>query len=906
MTIRKNKIHTKFLVSAASVLAIGFAAPAMGQAAETAEFDIPSQSLSSALIEYSRQSNVTVIAPTAMTDGLVSTPVSGALAPDAALETLLSNAKLEMRKRDDGVIILSQAIAEAPERRPGPFRVAQVSQEETIRDVGGRVEDEESVQDVIVVTGTNIRGVENIAVPSLTLSRDELEIAGFSSIEEAFQTLPQNLNSINDVGTAVSGASNVGAFNAERAAGINLRGLGTQSTLVLLNGKRRPGVVQGRVFDVSAIPLSAVQQVEIVTGGRSAVYGSDAVAGVVNIVMRRDFEGAESQAFASMADDGAERLNLSQIVGAKFSRGGVVAAYDFARDRDLDITEAGRVNTDMPGFNVPTPGEYDLTPDNWRHSALLSGNYDVSDSTELYFDGLYTFDKNKQNASFSLGAFPISSSASYTSEQYSLAGGLKAELGGDWEVDVSGVYGVSDVYSSGISESIFTGSLVTTDDNQAELWSVSAVADGPLMTIAGVEVRAAIGVETRSESFEREVLSPAIFFQLRGEEERDVQSVFAELLLPIVEDGAQPGLRELQVSFAGRYDDYSDFGDTFNPQAGLVWSPMEGLRVRGAYSEAFRAPDLFTLTSATGVQLRTLPDPMTPPIGFSTVLTQIGVVPDLGPEDATTWSVGFDYEPGFAPWLTTSASFYSVEYEDRIDTPAVGTAIALALVNQTDFQSLIDRSPTAQQLSDIVAGASTLDNFSGIPFDFQTQNLLDVFPGLVLFDNRTANIGIDKTSGIDIQLRTQFEMDIGKISAGLNVNHILDFDRQVTETSPEFSQLNEPGKPVDTRLRGDIGWSKDGVSTVLFVNYTDSYANTLLTPNQEMDAFVTVDATLGIDGSQMFEGGFLDGTRLTLNATNLFNEDPPLLNGNNFSFNFDGINANPLGRVISARIVKRW
>src|SRR5207244_1423416 len=97
-----------------------------------------------------------------------------------------------------------------------------------------------------------------------------------------FQSLPQNVNTITPAGQTATGTSSLATQNVQGATGISLRGLGPEATLVLLNGERRSGNVFGQVFDISAIPLAAIERIEIVTGGESAIYGSDAVAGVVN------------------------------------------------------------------------------------------------------------------------------------------------------------------------------------------------------------------------------------------------------------------------------------------------------------------------------------------------------------------------------------------------------------------------------------------------------------------------------------------------------------------------------------------------------------------------------------------------------------------------------------------------
>lgn len=892
---------------------------AMAQSSEmSVEFDMPAQSLDQALRNYGVVADKQVMFSVDLVNGKTVGPIAGEMTADEALHTLLADTGLVFETTLSDVILIRTAQQQASTTGGNSLQRVQAQDAEPpqIERVDGKDAEEgipvsEGEGDMnqqleeIIVTGTNIRGVENLAAPSLTFSRQEIEGAGFSSLQDAFQALPQNLNEISFNGTDASGVSQVAQFNVERASGISLRGLGPESTLVLINGKRHPGAVQGRVVDISAIPLSATERVEIVTGGRSAVYGSDAVAGVVNLVLRRDFDGAETQLYLGTADDGAERINASQIIGRTFDKGGFLISYDYARDYDLDITEAGRVSDTIVGSLVPVPGEFDLAPDNLRHSVLASGTYEISDSVEVYADGLFTIDENELNTSFTSGPILFENQSSNKSEQINTSVGVSSRLSGDWMLDVSGTYGVSELSSEFNAMNPFSGPVVTTDDAKATLWSVAATAEGALLELGGTEIRAAIGVEARYEDLFREVATfPATMARAPVDVDRDVRSVFAEVLIPLVKNGGRPGFRSLDISAAARYDDYSDFGDTANPQVGVVWSLAEGVNVRAAYSRAFRAPDLFQLSLSQAGALRLLVDPMSDS-GFGTVFEVSGGNLELEAEEATTWSVGFDVSPTQAPWLDLSVSYYDIDYENRIDQPATGVELFGALVNEAQFTGLINRAPDADEL-EVFVNSTVTQNFSGLPFDFETQNLLDEFPDLILFENRFNNIGRDKTSGVDIQLKADFDTRIGLLGFGVNANHIIEFERQATSTSLPFSQTNEPGKPVDTRLRGNINWSRSGIATNVYVNYTDGYTNTLVTPETQLGSFTTIDLAFSIDASEYVDGGVFDGFRLTLNAINVFDKAPPALVGDLRNQNFDGVNANPFGRILSARLVKQW
>ena len=141
----------------------------------------------------------------------------------------------------------------------------------------------------VEITGSNIRRAQaETASPVQTLNAADIEKSGKSSVAELLQTL-----AVDNQGSV---PTTFGNGFAAGASGISLRGLGTASTLVLLNGRRVApyGLADDgqKVFaDLNIIPLEAVERVEILKDGASAIYGSDAIAGVVNVILRRDYQG---------------------------------------------------------------------------------------------------------------------------------------------------------------------------------------------------------------------------------------------------------------------------------------------------------------------------------------------------------------------------------------------------------------------------------------------------------------------------------------------------------------------------------------------------------------------------------------------------------------------------------------
>jgi outer membrane receptor protein involved in Fe transport len=143
--------------------------------------------------------------------------------------------------------------------------------------------------DTIVVTGSRIRSANlEGSSPVTQVTAADIATQGVTRVEDLINQLPQAFGQLQ--GSTVSNG-------ADGTATVSLRGLGSRRTLVLIDGKRMPyGGVNDSAADLNQIPASMVERVEVLTGGASAVYGSDAVAGVVNFIMKKDFEGVELEA----------------------------------------------------------------------------------------------------------------------------------------------------------------------------------------------------------------------------------------------------------------------------------------------------------------------------------------------------------------------------------------------------------------------------------------------------------------------------------------------------------------------------------------------------------------------------------------------------------------------------------
>ena len=194
---------------------------------------------------------------------------------------------------------------------------------------------QEEVLEEITVTGSRIvRRDYSAQTPIVTVDAEAFSERSSFGIEATLNQYPQfniagSQSQLSEANTPFPSAS-----AAPGAATLDLRGIGTNRTLVLMDGRRVQPVNGQLVVDINTIPASAIDRVEVITGGAAAVYGADAVAGVVNFVLKRDFEGVDFnvQYGASQEGDGEETL-VSALFGSNFNgdQGNVMLGFDYAR-----------------------------------------------------------------------------------------------------------------------------------------------------------------------------------------------------------------------------------------------------------------------------------------------------------------------------------------------------------------------------------------------------------------------------------------------------------------------------------------------------------------------------------------------------------------------------------------------
>ncbi len=902
----------RFLLAAA-VLIVATTRPGIAAAdlSTTVKFDIAPQPLSAALLKYSEQSGVQVASSSALLDGKQSAGVVGSFPAAAALERVLDGTGLKYAAMDPNSVVIrvpaaaanstdasapsaSQSEKEAPKSFWQRFRLAQTDtsprSEESLPSSDQRPDSKKPVPlDEVIVTGTNIHGGTNDTLPVTVLDKRYIDSTGMSTTVQLIESLPQNFALANQSGVFTPGVTSAG----NQGVAINLRGIGEGTTLVLLNGRRLAPGFLGSAVDISALPLSAVERVEVLTDAASAIYGSDAVGGVVNFILKSDFDGAESGIRAGSAPGGVEEYRASQTLGSDWRSGNALVALEYYGRDLLPASERNFVsNESLIGSLLPEEKDY---------SATFAGRQTLSENVSVFSDALYA-----RRDSSSVGRTIYGERHDASNPQISAVAGLEWRLGGDWRAEAAGTYGKNDLDSrySAIFYAADGGAQVHHSISDVE--SIDLKADGPLFSMPGGQVKLASGVSWRAEAYRQQVHLLSGTLVNAEDLDRHVSSGFAEVLVPIVgATNARPWVRRLDLSLAGRFDDYSDFGSSLDPRIGVMWEPVAGLKLRGSYGTSFRAPRLIDFTLAGNITIAQTGADAETPGGVSHQIVAYGNDPsNLRPQESTSYTVGVEFRPPSVQRLTLSASYYSIRYRQQIVDPPDPAVI---LGDSASFGSLAIRNPSLDQINKFISFGQLGQGFFAYDPAFNLDPAFDPSTIGVIIDKRRRNLSATETSGVDLSIGYDFGVDDSHFDLGLAGTYIFSLDQQVTAGSSVFDTVNTFGNPTHLRLRGSLGWRREPFSANAFVNYTDSYEDNRAAAPVAISSYTTVDLRLACSfGSRAAEGRrFL----LALSAQNVLNRDPPRTQAFNPALNdqgFDPANASPLGRLLALEFSVVW
>jgi outer membrane receptor protein involved in Fe transport len=822
-------------------------------------FDLPPMELSEALRQVAVRTGTNLLVPDELVRSRRASALVGEFSAEEAVRRLLQGSGLSYRFSGRTLIIAAA----------GPASDAADSADDR--------------NETIVVTGSHVRGAPPTS-PVITLTRRQIEEAAPASVEDLMRRLPQNLSAgVAQENFAVTGT---GADITQHGAGINLRGLGQRATLVLVNGRRIAPSGVGSFVDISLLPVSAIDRVEVLTDGASAIYGSDAVGGVVNFILRKDFDGVEPMVQIGTATRGGGRQLLAGVTGGRRWTGGrALLSYEYRDEQPIKAKDRD--------FTINLPGEWMLSPSERRHSLYGTVRQELNDRLVLDVSGTYA--ARNTSRSFFEGSAALAVDVDARARSIGGTTALGLDLGGSWAAEASASY-----FRSRTRQVQRQGGALYNRLNTLNAFSEFGVkADGPLVELPAGPLKLAAGAGVRRERF-TSLFETSVNAPSEQSGSRTVMSAYGELNLPLF--GARnrrPGIEQLTATAAGRFEHYEGIGSTFNPKVGLLWSPLEGLAFRSSYGTSFRAPLLSESLGNYNIFLFPAAllfiDPSQAPPGVGASL--IGNNREVTPESSRSFSVGAEVAPPFMSGLRLAATYYSIRFSDRIALPTE----QIVVIGDPALAPIVTLDPSLDLVTGFFGGAGQILDFSGPNFTNGGAGPEDV---VAIVDARVSNTAETRTSGLDLLLDHAFELGSNRLHLSLNANKVFRFDDKLTKASPWIHTLNTPFHAVDWRARAGLSWSRGPLSAAAFLNYTDSYRDNRGLEERPVRSFTTVDAGLAFDGAQG-RWAWARPFRLAVNVHNLFDGDPPrLLPDPGFSrgIGYDPVNATGRGRTVSLQL----
>ncbi|SMF35025.1 TonB-dependent receptor plug domain-containing protein [Pseudobacteriovorax antillogorgiicola] len=791
------------------------------------------------------------------------------------------------------------------------------------------------------VTGSRIKRVDSEGPISVkVIDREEISKSGATSLNGL----------LNNLSSSSFGAQYLSAgFGDADFQSVDLRGLGADKTLVLINGRRLPKDGRYQIVDLSTIPLSAIERVEIAKGGASAVYGSDAMAGVVNIITRSDGDGGEVGVKQTLTtEEGGETTEAHAAYGYVGNRIQTLTAINYKKTERVRQDSREWFDSD-PATTIGRPANYvgndgalhaptncpegqinsqDGRPDRCTGDYFSGGEGSdyTSESSKLSLFQLFEYGltddlsvygqivASRKNTRAVMGPNFISSSAgikvgadvaqqkidqgildeslvvneggdvedltisylfdknrAYTAntDNLGLSAGLKGSMldaTWDWDFNISktstwrrndqdqGAY-----IESAMTEAIRNGSYdVFSNEAQDDSGFSVSTKDVTYSTIEGAElsltgelfelptgyVYAAIGASFHKEKFQ-DLLDPYLkngdLFGTGGNNasgSRDRSALFAELSIPTID--------RMEVTLAGRVDNYSDFGTAFNPMASIKYSPIDSLLLRTSFGQGFKAPDLTDLYKAEGKLFGTIDRDLAlcqtgeedECEGYGVEIVSKGNE-DLEEETSQNFGFGFVFEP--SNQFNFAFDYYNIEIENQI--------------KQADATALVDKA--------FRDGDGSLPDGVVITRDETTGRVTSIF-------NPYVNTAALKTSGLDLNLKAKSEKYTwGQLNLTTDYTYVLSY-KQEQIAGQGFEELIEKNTTGDKRPR----WR---MSNTLFYSYD---VHGLGLTNRQISGYDKSVAESGRVGSssmwdmQYAYNAFFNGS-VAFGVNNLLNTIPP-------------------------------
>ncbi|MGH8159789.1 MAG: TonB-dependent receptor domain-containing protein [Rhodanobacter sp.] len=964
----------------AALLGVGVAGPISAAPFEQSALasNVATMPLGPALSAFAQREHLHLVYLSKIAEGVRTRGAPAGLSPEATLQKLLEGTGLSYRflNAKTVTIFVTPSKAALDLTRNTKPAVAQAGAAPAV-----------TALQTVIVTGSRlpVTATEGPQQVQVYTSRDIAQ-SGQSTVTDFLNTLP-----------TVSMAVTEAGYDTLNGAGtVRLRGLPIGATLVLLDGRAVEGAGSGQnggnAFDLNTIPLAAVERIEVLPEAASAVYGSDAIGGVVNVILKKDLNGGEANVTTGSPANGNYRDTTASFAwGKTFARGDVtvVASYqtrgalltnDLSQTANQNYTRYGGIDertttcdpgnvysvdgSNLPGLSssqagipangggnlVPSdfiatsgtlnkcsPGAYGGTiiPSTHRSNLMVNGNYQVSDNTQAFFNAMYSSIDQRSyfgpattfqqfvpaNNPFNPFKVPVLVDYLFANEdrQAQFAGpevftrvlaGLKGHWGDNWQWNVATWRSADhqtgtapntinyaalssalantnptqsiNLFTSGVpaSQTVLNDIFYSPpEDSSSVLQSVNGYVSGSLFDLPAGSVDVVLGGEY--DYTQQSLYAPAIGLTPESTYSRNDKSVFGEIKVPLLGDPNAIAGQKLVLTMAGRYDDYSDFGGHFTPEAGLEFRPTDTLLLRASYSEAFKAPDIGAisepLTSMPGTVIG--PDPLRGGQIYPVTFESGGNV-NLKPQTGSSRSVGFVWASKAIENLQIGLTNFRVALDNRIVIPS-----PFFLVDYPNaFPGTVTRAaPTAADIASGYAGVITTVNDSQL------------------------NFGSLVVNGNDLNVNYKFDTAIGTFSPSLDVTEIYKY---VADVTPDTALQNRLGfanaDAFATRWKGTVamGYSAGPWSARIAGRYISSYVDYDLA--RALGDFWLYDASLHYDFSKGFAGGdsLLSKAYANVTVVNLFNRQPQFTDY--FGTGYDPRMADVVGRSVMFTVGTRW
>lgn len=838
----------------------------------------------------------------------------------------------------------------------------------------------------VEVTGSAIRRVDaETAVPITVLRADDLRKQGVSTTAELLQRVTGSQSVINSSSSVGSGSG--GASYAD------MRGIGANKTLILLNGRRLANnalsgtnTSNGAGVDLNLIPFAAIDRVEVLRDGASALYGTDAIGGVINFITKKAMTDGQLTLGGETPthDGGGNSKDMSASWGfgdLEQDRFNVLGVFNYNKQENLQAKDRSFATSYRPerGLDQTSgtafPGNYSqgdnatnpLANSNCNGPNLVSRQGVCRFATSSYIDlipqtektsffgkatGKLADDHNvnleyfwaRNNNATAVAPAPLTGQTLDSSSPYypgngitpgptdftldptqpvdvnwreTAAGARESKdqntaqrfilsfdgLVGGWDYNAGASYNqnkvISSVTSGYVSDSAMTAGLASgllnpfgPQSSAGQEYIDQAMYHGPYTSavgrVVGFDGRVsreigdwfgagpsglALGGEYRKEKFHQDYEQFVDDISSLGADsaasvsgDRSVKAAYAEINVPVLDS--------LELSAAVRHDKYSDFGSTTNPKYSFRYQPLKELVVRGAYSEGFRAPSLYELYAPQSLSFTqaNYNDPVLCTGGVlqaggnagrdcgQQFLAKGGGNQSLAPEKARNVTLGFVYQP--VRDLSVGLDFWWIHISNQIQPFPESTVFDQSGAYTDRFVRNADGS-----LDYIVTG--------------------------------NANLGIVKTSGVDVSLDYRFpNTPYGQFGLGLQGTYVDRYDFQSTIKGPYTDKVGDfQGDGVIARWKHALSgtWTLGAARASLVNRFTTGYNDYDRTTYDRVASYSLWDLSAGYTFNKVLD--------LDAGVKNVFDRDPPFTNqAYTFQSGYDPRYADPMGRTLFARM----